>query len=185
MLPSSEVTIRGYSRPSLIIIDEASRVLDEVYWATRPMRAVFPGDLLLLSTPNGQRGFFYEAWVGERQWKRVQIKAENCPRISEEFLAQERLELRGDIYRQEYECEFLAMAGGLFTVEQIASMFVTRPEDQAIADDMLKADMLAAQIEDAAAWHTSPIGQQLDRLDIFRDPEAEEESNKVLGFPGP
>ena len=38
-LPGTEATVRGFSRPSLIVIDEAARVLDELYKAVRPMLA--------------------------------------------------------------------------------------------------------------------------------------------------
>ena len=36
-LPGKEDTIRGYSEVSLLIIDEAARVTDEMYKALRPM----------------------------------------------------------------------------------------------------------------------------------------------------
>ena len=71
-LPGKEATLRGFSAVSLLIIDEASRVEDAVYKALRPMLAVGDGDLWLLSTPFGKRGFFYENWAGGREdWVRV------------------------------------------------------------------------------------------------------------------
>jgi hypothetical protein len=39
-LPGSEGTIRGFSAVSLLLVDEASRVPDELYLAVRPMLAV-------------------------------------------------------------------------------------------------------------------------------------------------
>src|ERR1700730_6609953 len=62
-LPGSESTVRGFSAVSLMIIDEAARVSDDLYKTLRPMTAVSGGALLLMSTPFGKRGFFYEAWV--------------------------------------------------------------------------------------------------------------------------
>src|SRR5439155_6384357 len=59
-LPGMEDTVRGFSAVSLMLIDEASRVSDDLYKAVRPMLAVGDGDLWLMSTPNGKRGFFYE-----------------------------------------------------------------------------------------------------------------------------
>src|SRR5919202_743578 len=44
-LPCREDTIRGFSRVSLLIIDEAARVPDELYRAVRPMLAVSGGGL--------------------------------------------------------------------------------------------------------------------------------------------
>ncbi len=60
-LPGTEGTVRGFSAVSLLLIDEAARVQDAMYKALRPMLAVGDGDLWLMSTPYGKRGFFYEA----------------------------------------------------------------------------------------------------------------------------
>src|SRR5215211_2384118 len=61
-LPGTDKTIRGFSGVDLLIVDEASRVADELYFAVRPMLAVSGGALIMLSTPNGKRGVFYEEW---------------------------------------------------------------------------------------------------------------------------
>src|SRR5262249_34945772 len=61
-LPGSEATIRGFSAVSLLVVDEAARVSDELYLAIRPMLAVSGGALWLMSTPFGKRGFFWETW---------------------------------------------------------------------------------------------------------------------------
>lgn len=63
-LPASEETIVGYSAVDLLILDEAARIPDGTYYAVRPMLAMSQGALLALSSPFGQRGFFYEAWEG-------------------------------------------------------------------------------------------------------------------------
>ena len=52
-LPGTEPTVRGYSGVDLLVIDEASRVLDELYYSVRPMLAVSGGALVALSTPFG------------------------------------------------------------------------------------------------------------------------------------
>ena len=61
-VPGREGTVRGYSSVSLMLIDEAARVEEEMYRALTPMLAVGGGDLWIMSTPCGKRGFFYEAW---------------------------------------------------------------------------------------------------------------------------
>ena len=61
-LPASPDTVVGYTAPGLVIIDEAARVHDALYYALRPMLAMSRGRLIALSTPWGQRGWFYEAW---------------------------------------------------------------------------------------------------------------------------
>jgi hypothetical protein len=57
-LPGTETTIRGCSGAALLVIDEASRVADSLYFAVRPMLAVSGGRMVCLSTPFGKRGFF-------------------------------------------------------------------------------------------------------------------------------
>jgi hypothetical protein len=83
--------VRGFSAVSLLLIDEASRVDDAMYKALRPMLAVGRGDLWLMRTPCGKRGFFYECWEHEgAEWFRVAVPATECPRIPAEFLEKER-----------------------------------------------------------------------------------------------
>jgi len=71
-LPGQEDNLRGYSAPSLIIEDEASRVSDDLYTAIRPMLATNQGRLILLSTPNGKTGHFYKIWTeGGPEWLKI------------------------------------------------------------------------------------------------------------------
>jgi Terminase large subunit, T4likevirus-type, N-terminal len=118
-LPGSEKTIRGFSGAALLILDEAARVADELYFAVRPMLAVSGGALIMLSTPYGKRGVFYEEWTGGHGWERYEVPASQCPRISEEFLEEERRVLPSWIYRQEYECSFEETEDQVFTTEMV------------------------------------------------------------------
>ena len=123
-LPSTEATVRGFSSPSLVIIDEAARVQEELYYALRPMLAVGGGQLILLSTPFGKRGFFFKEWNNDdTTWKRVQITAEDCPRISPEFLKEEKETLGEWWFQQEYFCEFKESVDSVFRHEDIISAF--------------------------------------------------------------
>jgi hypothetical protein len=107
-LPSTEGTVRGFSAVSLLLIDEAARVEDAAYKALRPSLAVGDGDLWLMSTPYGKRGFFYETWEhGSADWKRVSVAATECPRIPASFLEEERAALGALWFQQEYLCEFV------------------------------------------------------------------------------
>ncbi len=107
-LPGVEGTVRGFSAVSLMIIDEASRVADEMYEALRPMLAVGAGDLWMMSTPKGRRGFFYETWeYGGKDWTRVKAPATECARIPAKFLEEEIALYGEDVFRREFLCEFL------------------------------------------------------------------------------
>ena len=118
-LPGSEKTIRGFSGAALLILDEAARVADELYFAVRPMLAVSGGALIMLSTPYGKRGVFYEEWTGGHGWERYEVPASQCLRISEEFLEEERRVLPSWVYRQEYECSFEETEDQVFTTEMV------------------------------------------------------------------
>jgi hypothetical protein len=118
-LPGSEKTIRGFSGAALLILDEAARVADELYFAVRPMLAVSGGALIMLSTPYGKRGVFYEEWTGGHGWERYEVPASQCPRISEEFLEEERRVLPSRVFRQEYECSFEETEDQVFTTEMV------------------------------------------------------------------
>lgn len=122
-LPSTEATVRGYSGANLIIIDEASRVPDQLFFSITPMVSVSGGSLILLSTPAGKRGFFYENYQSEN-WERLTVTAKDCPRISDSFLKEERKQIGDFYFKQEYLCEFLEPEGSLFTLEQIEDCFV-------------------------------------------------------------
>lgn len=113
-LPCSEETIRGFSGATLLIEDEAGDVPDDLYHAVRPMLIASGGQFVLMGTPKGRRGHFFEAWEhGGEGWARVRVTAHDCPRITAEDLAEERRALGPLIYAQEYECEFLNAAAGL------------------------------------------------------------------------
>ncbi|QEE43855.1 terminase [Rhizobium sp. WL3] len=106
-LPGTEKTIRGIAGVDLVVIDEASRVEDDLLTAVRPMLATKPNSsLIALTTPNGKRGWFYEAWVGDERWERVRVPASMCPRITQEFLAEELRSLGAIKFSEEYELQF-------------------------------------------------------------------------------
>ena len=115
-LPAREANIRGFSAVSMILIDEAARVPDVVYKALRPMLAVGRGDLWLLSTPMGRRGFFHEEFAhGGEGWTRFEAPATACPeRITAEFLEEELADMGPSWVKQEYFCVFLDSGGMVF-----------------------------------------------------------------------
>ena len=63
--------------------------------------------MIMLSTPFGKRGAFFEAWTGSDDWHRVRVTADQCPRISKQFLAEELRELGAMRFSEEYGLEFL------------------------------------------------------------------------------
>src|SRR6266545_6393727 len=118
-LPGDEETVRGYSGVTTLIVDEAARVPDALYYSIRPMLAVSKGRLVCLSTPWGRLGWFFDTWKGDERWERVKITAEQCPRIPPEFLAEERKALGEHWYAQEYWCEFRDTVDSVLSYDDI------------------------------------------------------------------
>jgi hypothetical protein len=123
-LPGTEATIRGYSGASLIVEDEAARVDDALYMAVRPMLATSNGRLILMSTPFGKRGHFWEAWDKGTTWRKVEVAATQVPRISQAFLEEERAAMGDFYFRQEYLCEFVASSDSYFDYDSIQAALV-------------------------------------------------------------
>ncbi len=116
---AKEGNVRGFSGVDTLILDEAARVPDELYASVRPMLAVSGGRLVLLSTPFGKRGFFWRAWESEQEWHRVKVTAADCPRISAEFLAEERAAMSELSYKSEYLCEFVDTDESVFASDLV------------------------------------------------------------------
>jgi len=120
VIPDKQSNIRGFSAVSLLVIDEAAWVSDASYQAIRPMLAVSQGRVVLLSTPNGKRGFFHHEWTeGGDAWERTRITAPECPHINQEWLADERRKIPATVFEQEYLCVFGELEDSAFHFEDI------------------------------------------------------------------
>ena len=126
VLPGSEQTIRAFSSVRLLLLDEASRIEDATIAACRPFLAVSGGQMVALSTPAGCRGWWYESWEsGGNDYQRIEVKARDCPRISEDFLRAELAALGPHMFSAEYECQFTSGGYALFDESALQAMFVT------------------------------------------------------------
>lgn len=107
-LPGRDGTIRGFSGTSLLIIDEASQVADSLYRSVRPFLAASRnGRMVIMSTPYGTRGFFWEEWERGDGWQRIDTPATECARFDPAFLQRERKSMGESWFKQEYLCQFL------------------------------------------------------------------------------
>lgn len=119
-LPGSEQTVRGFSAVSLLVIDEAAACEEALFFSVKPMLATSGGRIILLSTPRGRRGFFYDIWSsGGRDWMRTEITAYQCSRISPEWLANEKRTMPDFWFKQEFECQFLETLDSVFSYADI------------------------------------------------------------------
>lgn len=120
-LSGNPMTVRGFSGPRLIIIDEAAFIEDDLFHAVTPMLAN-GGRLVALTTPFGRRGWFHEAWAGnDPSWTRTRITADQSPRITPAFLAAERAAKPEWRILQEYFCEFVDTDEQVFSSADIAA----------------------------------------------------------------
>ncbi|MBV1837181.1 terminase large subunit domain-containing protein [Acetobacter estunensis] len=123
-LPGDGDNIRGYSAPNLIVEDEAAFVHDSLYEAFLPMLATSNGRLVLMSTPNGKQGHFYNAWAGgDPKWQRESVTAEQVSRISPEYLEDMRSEYGPWKFEQEFHCKFVEADDQFFSDEAIERAF--------------------------------------------------------------
>ncbi len=128
-LPGKEGTVRGYSGVKLLIVDEAAFVADDLYRTIRPMLAVSQGRLLAPSTPFGKRGWWFDAWQhGGASWERYEAPATMCPRITPDFLDEERRTLGDFWFSQEYGCQFLDAQSAAFRHDDIQRAFQSEVE---------------------------------------------------------
>src|SRR5262249_18822444 len=88
-----------------------------------PMLATSGGRLIMLSTPFGKRGVFFEAWHGSDSWHRVRVAASEGPRISQAFLDEELAELGAQRFSEGYSLEFLDSTEAVFPVGIIDAAF--------------------------------------------------------------
>lgn len=126
-LPGSQKTVRGFTAPDLIFIDEASEAADELFPALFPMLASNPeGRMILASTPKGQRGFFHRLWTeGGPEWLKIMKRASENPRLDPAFLEEARRTFPAWAYQQEMECEFVQAEDQYFSNATIEMMFNT------------------------------------------------------------
>jgi hypothetical protein len=119
-LPGTEATVRGFSNVALLICDESATCEDSLFFSIRPMLAVSGGKIVLLSTPRGKRGFFHDVWTtGGADWNRTRITANQCPRISPEWLLKEKESMPDFWFKQEFLCEFVESEDSVFNFDDI------------------------------------------------------------------
>ena len=130
-LPGDERTVRGYSAASLVLIDEAARVPDDMLDALLAMVAISGGRVVAMSTPWGKRGWFYDK-AQDPRWYTVTVRSDECPRWSTEDLEDFR-NSRGDLtYRQECLAEFVDASGQMFNTEDVDAAFHASQADEVL-----------------------------------------------------
>jgi Terminase large subunit, T4likevirus-type, N-terminal len=98
---------RGFT-VELLILDEAAFLPDDAIAALLPMRTA-DGRVLMISTPRGRGGFFFDTWESGKV-RRIFARSVDTPRLANkvEF---DRTYMSSIRFAQEHECRFLG--GGM------------------------------------------------------------------------
>jgi hypothetical protein len=135
-LPGKERSVHSYTA-TLLIIDEAARVPDEVYHGASPQLSASKGRLVALSTAFSKSGWFYREWTEGEGFRRWSITARECPRHTPEFLAQERKSMGERWFAMAYLNQFGDDVAAVFSTDDIRAaksnevrpLFVERREE--------------------------------------------------------
>lgn len=114
--------IRGYTIDQLYA-DEAHFIKPDVWSAVTPMLATTGGDIILLSTPFGTEGYFYDCFHSDKFTKfhvsTVEVADKRENKALQEFLKDEKERMSKLQFQQEYEALFVGGIMRLFSDELI------------------------------------------------------------------
>ncbi len=112
--------------------------------------------MILLSTPFGKRGHFFDEWEDGEGWLKVSIPATECPRITPAFLEQERNSLGRWWFEQEYLCKFVEAEDQVFKYDEIMEGLVIRSNHWRFFDpeseSVFYCGLDLGQAKDYTAW---------------------------------
>mgnify|MGYP003146766990 CR=1 FL=1 len=132
-LPATDSS-RGYTA-DLVIVDEAAFVQDEIFeMVIEPTVRFTGGSIILLSTPNGQKCYFYHLFDPldkreENDYSRYWWKWELCPNENIKKMTEKKRKVLDPMrFAQEYEAQFTVDADSFFQSRKIRE--ATRPDLQ-------------------------------------------------------
>ena len=135
--PAVAEALRGPDRVVCVFLDEAAHFKQNddsvVYDALKPNLANTNGDFVIVSTPNGRRGIFYNL-CKEGTYKKLELPYTLAlgHLLSEEFIADEKEDPRID-FEQEYECKFTSISSHAIDIDAI----IYKPEELNQWEDIL------------------------------------------------
>ena len=131
--------IRGFTI-DLLIADEAAFIPEEVWTSVTPMLAITKGNIILLSTPCGKSGYFYNCFNND-SFTRFHVSSEDCPRKNDQFLNEEKKRMTKMQYAQEYLGEFIDELRQFFPTELIKECMKLDKGEIGMGDYFLGVDV--------------------------------------------
>jgi hypothetical protein len=121
VLPSSGATARGFTLNWLAVDEAAYLPVDcDLLESLAPALALADGGIIMCSSPGLSAGLLYEAWQSTN-WQKIKVTAYQCPRISAEFLLEQREMLGENGFSREYLADFVTEGAQLVTADQLAA----------------------------------------------------------------
>ncbi len=122
-LPSGaqgSATIRGFSRVSVVVANEAAWIADETFAAIQPFLAVSGAHakLVLASTPFGQAGFLWRAF-NNPAFARHHVTEISSPLIPADFVDKERGSMDALTFASEWNATFISGQSSYFPTELV------------------------------------------------------------------
>jgi hypothetical protein len=106
---------RGYSA-DLVIVDEAAFIENGDYifnQVVEPMTQATKGKIMLLSTPNGKQGFFWNCY-NSPYWSVYQFDWTANPNTTEKEMEEKKKRMTTMEFKSEYEAQFMASKAAYF-----------------------------------------------------------------------
>jgi len=153
----------------LVVVDEAAFIPDDVWLQVlRPALADRGGRAVMLSTPCGAHGWFWEEYQkgidsGNGEVKAWQFPTWDNPAIPASEIEQMRASLPERVFRQEVAAEFLAGEGAVFSHLALTDDPVPVPLDEAKGGVVVGCD-LAKIVDYTVAVALDAGGRVLDML---------------------
>lgn len=135
--PSSVESVRGYAA-KLALIDEAAFTGEDTLAKIVPMLSATGGRLVCPSTPNGDRGWWRDAWKsGDPAWSRLTVAIDALPRLTPAEIARQKALLTPNQFRQEFLLEFLDMDRQFYPTETI-EQFIRHDDVEPLFPELLE-----------------------------------------------
>lgn len=118
--------VRGFGA-DMLIVDEAAFVEGDIFREVlAPMLAHGDGDLILLSTPLGKKGYLWQQWekiIGRKKnpegWIGKQVPTSANPEVSEQFIEKQKRDLSNSQFKREYLGEFDEASDAFFDPDDL------------------------------------------------------------------
>lgn len=174
--------IRGFSI-DLLIADEAAYIPETVWQSVKPMIAVAQnkglGWIILLSTPFGKGGYFYEC-CHDSDFKQFHVSSESCSRIPKEYLRKEKEKISKQEYAQEYLGEFIDDFMQFFPTELIKNCMTFIDWDYKKDYDFHKAYYLGVDIARYGGDENAFVIAEMDEKGNLKIVKAETTERKSI-----